>query len=449
MTKPISPSIWRCARRLSSLALALGLGLPLLPAAAQSPESGRSVREADRILVLVNSEPITSADLRARVSRVEAAPGTSLPPPDELARQVLERLITERTQIQWANEIGIRVDENSLNEAEALVARQNNLTVPELHERLKGVGLTPAAFRDNLRNELLIQRVREREVDARVQVSELEIDAYLRENTAAAAPAETVLNLAQILIAVPENADAATLSSLERRAQEVARRARSGDAFDALAREFSEGPERAAGGQMGVRTADRYPTLFLDAITGLRRGDVTGPVRSGAGFHVLKVLEKRNASLPEETVTQTRARHILIRPTPEADEQSVAQRLATLRDRIASGQTRFEEAAREFSQDGSASQGGDLGWARPGQFVPEFEQVMNQLSAGEVSSPVLSRFGVHLIQVLERRDVEISTRERREWVRNVLRQQKAEEAYEEWARELRARAFVEFRENNR
>ena len=449
MTKSTPPSPSCSAWRLGTLALALGLGLHLLPVSAQSPEASREIREADRILVLVNSEPITSADLRARMARVEAAPGTSLPPADELARQVLERLILERTQLQWANEIGIRVDDSSLNEAEALVARQNSLTVPELHERLRAMGLTPAAFRANLRNELLLQRVREREVEGRVRVSELEIDAYLRNNAAAAAPADTVLNLAQILIAVPESADAATLSQLENRAREVARRARAGEAFDTLAREFSEGPERAAGGQMGTRTADRYPTLFLEAVTGLRLGDVAGPVRSGAGFHVLKVLEKRNASLPEETLTQTRARHILIRPTPQADEQAVAQRLATLRDRIVSGQTRFEDAAREFSQDGSAPQGGDLGWARPGQFVPEFEQVMNQLSPGEVSPPVLSRFGVHLIQVVERRDVEISPRERREWVRNVLREQKAEEAYEEWARDLRARAFIEFRENSR
>lgn len=438
-------------RRGLSLAVlgAIGLtALPTAPAWAQASAT-TTVREADRIVALVNSEPITSADVRNRMARIEAPPGGTLPPPDELARQVLERLIVERTQIQWAREIGIRVEESTVNEAEASVARQNGLTVPQLHERLAAMGMTPAGFRANLRNEILLQRVREREVESRVRVSELDIDNYLREHAASRRPEQTALQLAQVLIAVPENADAAALAGLEARARDVARRARAGEDFATLAREFSEGPERAAGGDMGLRTADRYPTLFVEAVQSLKKGDVAGPVRSGAGFHVLKVLENRSLNLPPTHITQTRARHILLQPASPAEEERMARRMMEWRERLQAGQARFEELAREHSQDGSARAGGDLGWAQPGQFVPEFEQVMNRLAPGEVSEPVRSRFGLHLIQVVERREVELPARERREWVRNVLREQKAEEAYEEWARELRARAFVEYRENGR
>ena len=436
-------------RPLGWLALVLACAWPTLPVGAQVSTSPSGVREADRILVLVNSEPITSADLRTRLARIQPPPGGSLPPPDELERQVLEQLILEQTQIQWANEIGLRVDDASVNEAEAQIARQNGLTVPQLHERLRAMGTSPSALRANLRNEILLRQVREREVQSRIRITERDIDAYLQENAALAAPSQTALHLAQILIAAPENADAATLASLEARARDIAQRARQGEDFGALALQFSAGPERATGGQMGLRTADRYPSLFLDAIRNLRRGDIAGPVRSGAGFHVLQVLEKRHVNLPEETIPETRARHILLRPTAQLDEQSAAARLNDIRQQILGGQTSFADAARNVSQDGSARAGGELGWARPGLFVPEFEQVMNQLAPGDISPPFLSRFGVHILQVVERREVEMTPRERREWVRNVLREQRAEAAYEDWARELRARAFIEFRESER
>lgn len=437
----------RRASRLATLGAVLSSALVTGFAFAQA--AAPAVREVDRIVALVNSEPITSGDVRNRMARIEAPPGEALPPPDELERQVLERLILERTQIQWATEIGIRVDEATLNEAEASVARQNGLTVPQLHERLAAIGMTPASFRANLRNDILLQRVREREVERQVRVTELEIDNYLREQTATRALEQTALHLAQVLIALPDSPDAATLAQREALAREVARRARAGEDFAALAREFSDGPERAAGGQMGLRTADRYPSLFVEATQSLPKGSVVGPLRSGAGFHVLLVLENRNLNLPPTHVIQTRARHILLVPGSPAEEEAMVRRMREWRERIESGQARFDVLAREHSRDGSASEGGDLGWTQPGQFVPEFEQVMNRLAPGQVSEPVRSRFGLHLIQVVERREAELPMRERREWVRNVLREQKIEEAYEAWARELRARAFVEYRENDR
>lgn len=438
----------------SILAAALWLALAT-PAGAQalrattantaSLPSAHVVRGAEHIVALVNSDPITSGDVRARLARVQPPEGGSLPPREELARQVLERLIVEKTQLQWAAEIGLKVDDNALNDAEQNVAQQNRLTVPQLHERLQSLDLSLAAFRANLRNELLLQRVREREVDSRVRVSEQEIDAYLREHQGTAG-ADAVLNLAQVLVAVPENANAADVERLRARAEQIARRAQAGDDFAALARGFSDGPEKQSGGEIGARPADRYPSLFLDATRSLAVGGVSGLVRSGAGFHILKVLDKRNPKLPPSQLTQTHARHILLRPSAQLSPQAAAEQLARWRQQIVGGQAQFEDLARAHSQDGSAQQGGDLGWAVPGQFVPEFEEVMDNLAPGQVSEPLQSRFGLHLIQVQERRQADVPKRDQREWVRNVLRQDKAARAYDEWAADLRARAYVEYRE---
>jgi peptidyl-prolyl cis-trans isomerase SurA len=427
----------------------LRLGTGNLPGASGQPATAAgavAARPADHIVAVVNSEPITNNDVRARMARIEVPPGGSLPPPEELARQVLERLITERTQLQHAAELGLRVDDAAVNQAEASIAARNQISVETLHARLREMGLEPSRFREDLRRDILLQRVRENQVDRQVRVTERDIDDHLRERQNTTDLTQIELNLAQVLVQVPENADAATVARLQARAADLARRARSGADFAALARESSDAPERASGGLLGLRTADRYPSLFVNAVRTLKVGDVTDPVRSPAGFHILKVVEKRVAGLPETHLTQTRARHILLRPGPQLDESAAQARLAEMRQRVLSGQASFESLAREHSQDGSAAAGGDLGWARPGQFVPEFEQVMNRLEPGQVSDPVVSRFGVHLIQVVERQRVELSTREQREWVRSVVRERKAEEAYADWARELRARAYVEYRE---
>jgi len=454
MTKPHRPR-FASARFLGlTLALAPVLGLaqglpaataPAVAAPAASPAA--VARDLNRVVALVNSEPITARELRTRIERIQAAPGANLPPAAELERQVLEALIVERTQIQWARASGIRIDAASLADAEATVARQNGVTVAQLHQRLQADGLSLSGFRSNLENELLLQRVREREVAARVRISEIEIDAYLRQHGSAAALAQTALHLAQIVLALPEGADAATVAERQTQAADLLRRARAGEDFAALARQHSDGPERAAGGQMGLRSADRYPTLFVEAVRGQPRGALLGPLRSGAGFHVLQVLEQRNLNLPPTHQTQTRARHILLRPTHAAEEAAALQRMAEWRARLVAGTARFEDLAREHSQDGSAPQGGDLGWASPGQFVAEFEQTMNRLAPGEVSAPLRSRFGLHLIEVQQRREVETSALERRNWVRARLREQRSEQAYEDWARELRARAYVELRPN--
>lgn len=430
--------------QLMVLAAALSL-LASTPAWAQSPNRA-ATQDANRIVVLVNSDPITTADLRSRVARIENSDNTNLPPRQELERQVLEQLIVERTQIQWAQEIGVKIDDAVVREAEGNIAAQNGLSIEQLHARLVNMGSTVSAFRQNLRDEITLQRVREREVDNRVRVSEVDIDGYLREHSAATNPAQTALNLAHLLIAVPDNATPSAAAILQARATDLAARARSGEDFATLVSEHSDA-SRNTGGEMGLATADRYPPLFLQAIGSASRGAVVGPFQSGAGFHILKVLDKRNANLPEPTMLQTRARHILMIPSPQRTAEATASQLNQVRSQIVAGRTSFEEAARQFSQDGSAPSGGDLGWASPGQFVPEFESVMVDLNMGDLSAPTPSRFGIHLIQVVERREVDITESQRRAWVRNVLREQKEEEAYEEWARDLRARAFVEYRDN--
>lgn len=448
------------------LCLALAAhGVALVPAAqAQglrvSPQLGGSrpparandntPRSADYIVAVVNSEPITNNEVRSRTVRFEqqlTQQGTPMPPRPELARQVLERLISEKAQLQLARETGVKVDEGTVDQAEQNVARQNQIDVAELRRRILADGVTPAQFREDLRNQLLLTRLRDRELEARVRVSDLEIDQYIREQQGSADASAVELNLAQILVAVPDGATASQVVALQARAQRVLDRARAGEDFGKLAREFSDAAGAAAsGGIVGLRSADRYPPLFVEATQSLKEGGLSNVVRSGAGFHVLKVVEKRQAGIPGANVVQSHARHILLRPGPELTEVAARERLSTFKKRIEAGQADFELLARENSQDASSRNGGDLGWTNPGAFVPEFEDTMNALSPGQVSEPVVSRFGVHLIQLLERREAALSQREQRDFARGAMREKKLDEAYVSWAQDVRGRAYVEYRE---
>ena len=326
------------------------------------------------------------------------------------------------------------------------MAQQNDVSKETMFRKLRADGITPEQFRKELRTQLVLQRLREREIDARAKVNEFEIDQYLREQQPQNGAAGLELNLGHILISVPEGASGTVLAEREQRARSVADRARSGADFTALAKEFSDAPEAAQGGQMGLRPADRYPELFVNATGALAVGGIAGPVRSGAGFHVLKLLEKSRSDAGAATVVQSHARHILLRTTAQLSEAAAAAQLAEYRQRILAGHATFEALAREHSQDGSAAQGGDLGWSTPGRYVPEFEAVLEGLKPGEISQPVVSRFGVHLIELLERRQVKLNPREQREVAREALRQKKAEETYATWLRELRGRAYVEYRD---
>ena len=424
------------------------LRLSTPPSAASNPLFGRQ-RSADYIVAVANSEPVTNNEVRNSLLRTEqqlTQAGTAMPPREELARLVLERLIGDKLQLQEARLSGLRIDESAIDNAVQGVAQQNQLTVDELRKRLLADGLTFAKFREGLRDELLVTRFRQREVEARVKVTDADVDQFLRDQEGSSNSAAIDINLAQILVAVPENATPEQIATLQAKAQTAADRARAGTDFAALVNEFSEPPLRASGGQLGLRSADRYPPLFLQATEKLSTGGIAGPVRSGAGFHVLKVIEKRQAGMPGINITQTRARHILLRVSPQQRESVAKEKLADFKKRVTAGQADFAALARENSDDGSASDGGELGWVNPGMFVPEFEQAMNGLAPNQISEPVVSRFGVHLIQVLERRETQLSSRDQRELARSVIREKKLEDAYAIWAQEIRGRAYVEFRE---
>ncbi len=449
LLRPLSLLCLACMAALSAQAQGLRppANLSLGSVAARAMQSGP--QQADYIVAVVNAEPITRSELQQRVQRARAQlsqQGVTLPPQEELARQVLERLISEKAQLQMATENGVRVEEDAIDQAEQNVAHQNQIDVAELRRRVQADGMTLARFRAELRDQIALTRLREREVDGRVKVSEQEIDQYLQDQRNNIDLATLELDLGQVLVAVPENATPEQTQVLQARAQRVLERARAGEDFSALVKEYSDGMERASGKSMGLRSADRYPTLFVQAVLRLDKGAVTGLLRSPAGFHILKVMDKRSPGLPPTTATQNHARHILLRTGPQLTQVAALERLAGVKKRIQSGQADFAAMAKEMSQDGSAKDGGDLGWAAPGQFVPEFEEVMMRLEPGQISDPTVSRFGVHLIQLTERREAPLSVREQRELVRNFVRERKLEEAYLTWTQDVRGKAYVEFRE---
>lgn len=421
------------------------------PSARQAPAAASGIRSADYIVAVVNSEPITNNEVRARMERVAqnvTEQGGQLPPQSELARQVLERLVVERVQLQEARDNGINVDKLTVDQAVANVARQNNTDMAGLLARLKADGISEAQFRSEISGQMQMQRVREREVDAKVKVTEADIDRYLKEQKRPgdAVAASAMANLGHILITVPENASAAVVAEREAKAKKAAEAARSNADFVAAVHEFSDVPNGQGGGAMGMRPVSEYPELFVQQVGSAATGTVVGPFRSGAGFHVLKVLEKSQAGAAPAFITQNHARHILLTVGDGMTEAQAAKRLEDYKRRVQAGQATFQQLAQEFSKDGSARNGGDLGWSSPGQFVPEFERVLNNLQPGEISAPVVSRFGVHLIQLIERRQEKLNEREQREMVRNVVRERKVEQDYDTWLKELRGKAFVEYRE---
>ncbi|MEY4738302.1 MAG: hypothetical protein RL302_2621 [Pseudomonadota bacterium] len=409
----------------------------------------QGVRQADFIVAVVNSEPITNSEVRAQVQRATAQltqQGQKVPAADELRRVVLERLINERAQLQLARETGLRADDAAIDQAELSMASQSQVDVAELRRRIVKDGMDVATVRAQLRDQVLISRLHEREVESRIRISDQDIDRFLQEQQANNTdPFTQDINLAQLLIAVPEKASAEQAAALFLQARKVQERIRAGEDFNKLVQELSAA-DRNNGGQLGLRRADRYPPSFVLATQKLDAGGVSDIVRSGAGFHILKVIERRAPAVTVQTVVQNRARHILLRTSPQLTQAKALAQLADYKQRIQSGKADFANLAREFSQDGSAAQGGDLGWAVPGMFVPEFEEVMNRLNEGEISAPMVSRFGTHLIQLVERRRIDLSPQQMRQLASNQLRETRTAEAYAVWARDVRERAYVEFRD---
>ncbi len=417
-------------------------------------------RLADSILVVVNNEVITRYEFVERLKVIEArlkSQGGQMPPMQQLQRQLLERMIVERAQLQQAKESGIKVDDASLDRAVARIADQNKLTMTEFRQRLEQDGMVYSQFRSEIRNEMILQRLREREVDNKIQISDAEIDAYIgaQEGSATvAAPQE--YNIGQILIRVPENASSQQLADSKRRAEEVIAQLNAGGDFAKLATAYSDGTDGLTGGEIGWRTQDRLPQLFIEAVGNLQQGQIAPLVKSGNGFHVLKLLGKRTQSVMRAgttpsntaaaaTVKQTNASHILIKVNQVVTEADALRKLTELKQRLDNKAATFGELARLYSNDFSASKGGDLGWIYPGDTVPEFERAMDALTIGEVSEPIQSPFGYHLILVKDRKADDVSQERQRAVARQAIREQKQEEATQDWLRQVRDRAYVEYR----
>jgi peptidyl-prolyl cis-trans isomerase SurA len=408
------------------------------PALADAPQA------LDHIVAVVNDDVITRLELSQRYDEVVQAltqKGTPLPPRDVLEKQLLERMITERALQQHALGTGIRVDPAQVDRTLQRIAAQNKMDVPELEATLKKEGQSVARFRDNIRNEILIGRARERDVDNKITVSDAEIEGYLQ--TQAQQGADTEYNYSQILISVPENASPEQIKQRRARAQDVLDALAKGGDFAQLSATYSDAQDALQGGNSGWRPSGQIATLFLAALKKLQPGEVAPLLRSGNGFHILKLIDKRGEGVAT-SVTQTHVRHILIKTNELTSEADAKSRLLQLKERLDNGAS-FAELARLHSDDGSASKGGDLGWVNPGDTVPEFEKAMDALKPGEISGPVQTPFGWHLIEVLGRRTQDVTQERQKLAARNAIRERKADEAYQDWVRQIRDSAYVELR----
>ena len=431
------------------------LMLVIVPVGHTQDKAARSARQpvlVDAIVAVVNTDVITMKELNDRVQIIEQRmrrQNMQIPPRDLLQKQLLERLIVNRAQMQMARDSGVRIDDAMLDRAVARIAEQNGITVQALRDQLERDGISFARFRDEIREEITLQRLREREVDNKLQITESEIDSFLASSTARSADAQQEINIAQILVRVPENASAQQIADRKKRAEQAIEQLKSGGEFAKIAASFSDAGDALTGGELGWRSSARLPQLFVEAVDKLGDGEIAPLVRSANGFHVLKLVGRRTVggtkSSAANVVQQTRARHILIKVSQIVSAAEARRKMVELKSRLDNGAAKFEDLARLYSNDGSASKGGELGWIYPGDTVPEFERAMNALKPGEVSQPVESPFGYHLIEVLERKTEELSRERQRLAARQALREQKLEEAYEDWLRQLRDRAYVEYR----
>ena len=421
------------------------------PAAAPSPASSRAEREVllDRVVAVVNDEAITQHELNEqrrsvliRLRESKVAP----PAPDVLEKQLLERMITERSLMQFAKESGVRIDDTTVERAIARIAQDNKMPPEDLRKVVEREGISYARYREDIRRELVLQRLREREVEARISVTDAEVDNYLASQEGRDGGSLEYL-LSHILVTVPEQSSPEQVDQRRRRAEEALRQLQGGAEFSQVAAASSDASDALQGASLGWRNAARLPTIFAELVRGMKKGDVSPVVRSPAGFHIVKLVDQRDRGAPT-VVDQTRVRHILIRVNETTSESEARARMDRVKDRLDTG-AKFEDMARINSEDASSVKGGELGWINPGDTVPEFENAMTKLAIGEVSGLVRSPFGWHLIKVEERRKQDISKDRQREQARQALRQRKADEMFGEFVRQTRDRAYVEFKADER
>jgi peptidyl-prolyl cis-trans isomerase SurA len=403
----------------------------------------------DRVLVIVNDEAITQWDMseqrRILLSQMQASKITP-PPNDVLDKQVLERLIVERAVLQYAKETGIRIDDTTVERTILRVAEENKLSPDEFRKVLQREGIPYANYREDIRRQITIQRVRDREVDSKVTVSDAEVDNYLA-TVAAQAGGEDEYLLSHIYISVAEQASPTAVEESRKRAEQALAEVRAGKDFGQVAASYSNAPDATSGGNLGWRTRARLPSVFADIVQKMKPGEVSAVLRSASGFHVVKLVEERNRNQPT-VVDQTHARHILIKVNEQTSESDAKAKIDRLRERLVAGAS-FEELARANSEDTSNARGGDLGWLSAGDTVPDFEPAMDRLAVNEISQPVRTPFGWHLIQVLERRKQDVTQQRRRDEARKAIRQRKSDEQFEEFVRQLRDRTYVEYKTDDR
>ncbi len=423
------------------LLLSLLLASNMLMAAT----NGDSAVKMDRIIAVVDQSVITEQELADRINTVTAQlekQGTPLPAAEVLQKQILERLIVDSLQLQLANQTGIKVDDTQLDKTIERIATQNKLTIDEFKKALEADGLSLRKFREDIRGEITMARLRERDVDNKITVSDGEIDNYLT-TQANRGDEQDEFEIAHILVRSPEDSSPEDLEKVRAKTEKAMLELSSGKDFAQVSASYSDAPNALEGGQLGWKNSTQIPALFLDAVKTMQVGGISQPLRSPNGFHILKLTNRRGGA-STLMIDQTHARHILIKLTEVVSEKDGKQKMDTIKERLDNG-VKFEEMARQYSEDGSASSGGDLGWVNPGDTVPAFEKAMNDLGLGEISEPVRSPFGWHIIQVLERRKQDMSKEAARLKARQEIRARKSDEAYQDWVRELRDRAFVELR----
>ena len=425
----------------------IGLLIAALIAAPLVASAQGSVVLVDRIVAVVNKDVITYSELSAAVQSAERTlrrQGTPAPERPVLERQMLERLILEKAQLQLARDSGIRVDELSIDRAVERIVQGNKMTLADFRRTLESDGVPFDAWRNDVRQQMTLARLREREVDNKVQVTDTEVDLYLE--ALKSRPTEGAeYNFAHLLVRLPEQASPERIQEARVRAEKALAEAKSGVDFGRVAASYSDAPDALQGGVIGWRSHERLPDLFANALERMSPGEISPVLRSPAGFHVLKLIDRRGAGSAAVPVPQTRVRHILVRTNEVVSEADARRRLTDLRRRIVAGEADFGEMARMHSDDGTAARGGELDWIYPGDTVPEFERAYEELKVGEVSEPIRTPFGFHLIQVLERRTSDVTPERRRLEVRQALRERKADEAYQEWLRQLRDQSYVELR----
>jgi peptidyl-prolyl cis-trans isomerase SurA len=410
----------------------------------RTPSLDRSML-LDRVVAIVDDEALTQYELDNQKKTALATmkqQNLTPPSPDALEKQVLDRLITERAVLHFAKENGVKVDDTTVERTILRIAQDNKMSIDDFRKVLAKEGITYDKYREEIRKEIVIQRLREREVDQRISVSDAEVDAFLASQEAQAG-GDVEYRLSHILVLVPERASPDQIDAKRRRAEEALKQVKDGADFGQVAAGYSDAQDALQGGSLGWRTPARMPAIFADTAQKMKPGDVSDVLRTASGFHILKLQEQRSRNAPT-VVEQTRARHILVKVNEVVSESEAKARIDRIRDRVETG-GKFEDQAKLNSEDGTSSKGGDLGWISPGDTVPDFENAMNKLKIGEVSQPVRTQFGWHLIQVSERRTQDITAERKRDQARLALRQRKSDEAFQDWLRQRRDSAYVEIK----